>query len=109
MVSFKGDKGFMYKANLALRTALKILKPVYHFRATSEDMYRGVSMDWSKYMNSNQTFVIDTTVHSDHFRHSQFVSQKCKDAIVDQFRNKFGQRAKIDKDYPDLRSKHPYR
>lgn len=105
MVSFKGDKGFMYKANLALRTALKILKPVYHFRATSEDMlYRGImSMDWSKYMNSNQTFVIDTTVHSDHFRHSQFVSQKCKDAIVDQFRNKFGQRPSIDKDYPDLR------
>lgn len=105
MVSFKGDKGFMYKANLALRTALKILKPVYHFRATSEEMlYRGImSMDWSKYMNSNQTFVIDTTVHSDHFRHSQFVSQKCKDAIVDQFRNKFGQRPSIDKDYPDLR------
>jgi putative N6-adenine-specific DNA methylase len=24
MVSFKGDKGFMYKANLSLRTALKI-------------------------------------------------------------------------------------
>lgn len=105
MVSFKGDKGFMYKANLALRTALKILKPVYHFRATSEDqLYKGImSMDWSKYMNSNQTFVIDTTVHSDHFRHSQFVSQKCKDAIVDQFRNKFGQRPSIDKDYPDLR------
>lgn len=105
MVSFKGDKGFMYKANLALRTALKILKPVYHFRATSDEMlYRGImSMDWSKYMNSNQTFVIDTTVHSDHFRHSQFVSQKSKDAIVDQFRNKFGQRPSIDKDYPDLR------
>lgn len=105
MVSFKGDKGFMYKANLALRTALKILKPVYYFKATSEDtLYRGImSMDWSTYMNSNQTFVIDTTVHSDYFKHSQFVSQKCKDAIVDQFRNKFGQRPSVDKDYPDLR------
>jgi putative N6-adenine-specific DNA methylase len=105
MVSFKGDKGFMYKANLALRTALKILKPVYYFKATSEDtLYRGImSMDWAKYMNSNQTFVIDTTVHSDYFKHSQFVSQKCKDAIVDQFRNKFGQRPSIDKDFPDLR------
>jgi putative N6-adenine-specific DNA methylase len=105
MVSFKGDKGFMYKANLALRTALKILKPVYYFKATSDDaLYRGImSMDWSKYMNSNQTFVIDTTVHSDYFKHSQFVSQKSKDAIVDQFRNKFGQRPSVDKDYPDLR------
>ena len=105
MVSFIGDKGFMYKANLALRTALKILKPVYYFKANSEDaLYRGIlSMDWSKYMNSNQTFVIDTTVHSDYFKHSQFVSQKCKDAIVDQFRNKTGQRPSVDKDYPDLR------
>jgi len=105
MVGFKGDKGFMYKANLALRTALKILKPIYYFKANSEDtLYRGImSMDWSKYMNSNQTFVIDTTVHSDYFKHSQYVSQKCKDAIVDQFRNKTGQRPSIDKDYPDLR------
>jgi putative N6-adenine-specific DNA methylase len=47
--------------------------------------------------------VIDTTVHSDHFKHSQFVSQKCKDAIVDQFRNETGQRPSIDKDFPDVR------
>ena len=105
MVSFKGDKGFMYKANLALRTALKILKPIYHFKATNdENLYKGISgINWSRYINSNQTFVIDTTVHSDYFKHSQFVSQKCKDAIVDQFRNKTGQRPSVDKDFPDLR------
>lgn len=105
MVSFKGDKGFMYKANLSLRTALKILKPVYHFRANNERaLYKGVySMDWSKYLNSNSTFVIDATVHSDHFNHSEFVAQKTKDAIVDQFRARTGQRPSIDKDYPDLR------
>jgi putative N6-adenine-specific DNA methylase len=105
MVSFKGDKGFMYKANLSLRTALKILKPIYYFRANNEaGLYKGISgINWSQYMNSNQTFVIDTTVHSDYFKHSQFVSQKSKDAIVDQFRNKSGQRPSVDKDYPDLR------
>ncbi len=105
MVSFVGDKGFMYKANLALRTALKILKPIYNFRAFNEaSLYKGIQgIDWSKYLNSNQTFVIDTTVHSDNFKHSQFVAQKCKDAIVDQFKSKFGARPSIDKDYPDLR------
>ena len=41
MVSFKGDKGFMYKANLSLRTALKILKPIYSFRAKDEkELYK---------------------------------------------------------------------
>lgn len=105
MVSFKGDKGFMYKANLSLRTALKILKPIYYFRATNEvQLYKNIQgVDWSTYLNANQTFVIDTTIHSDHFKHSQFVSQKAKDAIVDQFREKTGMRPSIDKDFPDLR------
>ena len=84
MVSFKGDKGFMYKANLSLRTALKILKPIYFFKANNEQaLYKGVQgVNWSKFMNANQTFVIDATVHSDFFNHSEFVSQKCKDAIA---------------------------
>lgn len=105
MVSFKGDKGFMYKANLSLRTALKILKPIYFFKANNEQaLYKGISsMNWSKLLNANQTFVIDTTVHSEFFNHSEFVSQKCKDAIVDQFRERTGQRPSIDKVHPDLR------
>jgi putative N6-adenine-specific DNA methylase len=105
MVSFVGDKGFMYKANLASRTALKILKPIYFFRATSEqNLYKGIQgIDWSKYLKPNNTFVIDTTVHSDYFKHSQFVAQKSKDAIVDQFKSKFGERPSVDKDFPDLR------
>jgi putative N6-adenine-specific DNA methylase len=104
-VSFKGDKGFMYKANLSLRTALKILKPIYYFKATNDqNLYKGIQgIDWSKYIGENQTFVIDTTIHSDNFKHSQFVSQKAKDAIVDQFREKTGQRPSIDKDFPDVR------
>jgi putative N6-adenine-specific DNA methylase len=105
MVSFMGDKGFMYKANLSLRTALKILKPIYFFKANNEQaLYKGIlGVNWSKYINANQTFVIDTTVHSEYFNHSEFVSQKCKDAIVDQFRERTGSRPSIDKAYPDLR------
>ena len=105
MVSFVGDKGFMYKANLALRTALKILKPIYQFRAFNEaSLYKGIQgVDWSKYLSAYQSFVVDVTLHSDHFNHSQFVALKTKDAIVDQFREKFGKRPNIDKDFPDLR------
>jgi putative N6-adenine-specific DNA methylase len=104
-VSFKGDKGFMYKANLSLRTALKILKPIYQFKANNDQsLYKGIQgLDWSQFLNENQTFVIDTTIHSENFKHSQFVSQKAKDAIVDQFREKTGIRPSIDKDFPDLR------
>ena len=92
-------------STLELRTALKILKPIYYFRATTDqNLYKNMQgIDWSTYLNANQTFVIDTTVHSDYFKHSQFVSQKCKDAIVDQFRDKTGQRPSVEKDFPDLR------
>jgi putative N6-adenine-specific DNA methylase len=105
MVSFKGDKGFMYKANLSLRTALKILKPIYFFKARNDqDLYKGIlGVNWSKLLQANQTFVIDATVHSEYFNHTEFVSQKCKDAIVDQFRERTGQRPSIEKIHPDLR------
>jgi putative N6-adenine-specific DNA methylase len=105
VVTFEGDKGFMYKANLGLRTALKILKPIKTFKAVNDvALYKGIqSIDWSDYFSSHQSFLIDTTLHSDHFNHSQYVALKSKDAIVDQFRDKNGKRPNVDKDFPDLR------
>ncbi|NJM79589.1 MAG: class I SAM-dependent RNA methyltransferase, partial [Flavobacterium sp.] len=105
VVNFVGDKGFMYKANLALRTALKILKPIKTFKAFNDkSLYDGIQkIDWSDYLTEHQTFVVDTTLHSDHFNHSQFVALKTKDAIVDQFRDKTGKRPDIDKDFPDVK------
>jgi putative N6-adenine-specific DNA methylase len=105
MVSFRGDKGFMYKANLALRTALKILKPITQFAVYNEaNLYKGVqSINWDEYLDVHQSFVVNATVFSDHFNNSQFVALKTKDAIVDQFRNKHGKRPNIDKDFPDLK------
>ncbi len=105
VVTFWGDKGFMYKANLSLRTALKILKPVCKFKVFNErSLYEGIStVDWSQLMNERQTFVVDVTLYSEVFNNSQFVALKTKDAIVDQFREKTGVRPSIDKDFPDLR------
>jgi len=95
----------MYKANLSLRTALKILKPIKWFKVFNEKgLYDGVSsIDWSHFMTEKQTFVVDVTLYSEAFNNSQFVALKTKDAIVDQFRAKTGVRPSIDKDFPDLR------
>lgn len=105
MVSFEGDKGFMYKANLSLRTALKILKPIKTFKVFDEEsLYKGIkSIDWSEIFLVNQTFVVDATVYSEAFNNSLFVVLKSKDAIVDQFREQFDQRPSIDKQHPDIR------
>ena len=105
MVSFEGDTGFMYKANLCLRTALKILKPIGFKRIKNEkELYQFItSIDWEPYLDTNDTFAISATVHSKTFKHSQYVALKTKDAIVDKFRAKNGERPNVDTAYPDLR------
>lgn len=104
-VSFEGDKGFMYKVNLALRTAIKILKPIKTFRVSNEqDLYNSIyNMKWDKYLDATGTLAIDATVHSDKFTHSQYIALKSKDAIVDKFRNETGERPNIDLRFPDLK------
>lgn len=103
-VSFAGDTGFMYKANLSLRTAIKILKPVHNFRAkTEQEFYRQIyRMDWEKYITPESTIAIEATVFSDHFTHSQYVVHKTKDAIVDKFRDISGKRPNVDTEHPNL-------
>ncbi len=105
MVSFTGDKEMMYRANFQLHTAIRILKPIAHFKAKSaEDMYDEVKkIDWSKYILDGKTFSVDSVVYSDEFRNSRFVTYKVKDAIVDQFREKTGTRPNISVSNPDIR------
>ena len=105
MVSFRGDKEMMYRANFQLHTAIRILKPIRHFKARSaDDVYNEVlKTDWSQYLDEGKTFTVDAVVFSDEFRHSKFVSYKVKDAIVDQFREKTGKRPNISVANPDVR------
>jgi len=104
-VSFVGDKGFMYKCNLGLRTAIKILKPIQTFRIKKEqDLYDQVyKMNWEKYLTPTGSLAIDATVHSTIFTHSQYTALKTKDAIVDKFRNTVGHRPSVDLRFPDLK------
>tara|TARA_B100001057_G_scaffold472168_1_gene535180 strand:+ start:635 stop:1798 length:1164 start_codon:yes stop_codon:yes gene_type:complete len=104
-VSFEGDKGFMYKANLCLRTALKILKPIHSERIQNEESLYKVfyNFPWEDHIDVNSKFVIDSVVNGQIFTHSQFVSQKAKDGIVDQFRDRFSKRPTVDLNRPDLR------
>ena len=105
MVSFKGNKELLYRANFQLHTAIRILKPIKHFKALSaDDVYEGVKdIDWSEYIGIDKTFAVDSVVFSEEFRHSKFVAYKVKDAIVDQFREKTGQRPNISISNPDIR------
>ena len=105
MVSFTGDKRMMYRANFCLRTAVRVLKPICHFRAKdADDVYKAVrKIDWSKHLDLNTTFAVDSVVFSEEFRHSKFVAYKVKDAIVDYFRETTGERPNIRITNPDVK------
>ncbi len=92
MVSFEGDLEMLYKANLCCRTALRILKPIFKFTAVNTDeLYdRAKEFDWGSLMSVGSTFSIDTVAFSDEFTHSRFVTYRVKDAIVDWFKDRYG-------------------
>lgn len=104
MVSFEGDLEMMYKANLCCRTALRILKPIEKFTAYNPDELYDVvrETEWEKYMTPQTTFAIDSTVNSEDFPHSKFVTYRVKDGIVDHFRDMAGERPSIRVTDPDI-------
>ena len=104
-VSFTGDQGFLYKANLCLRTAIRVLVPIGSFDArNTEDLYLGIKrIKWEQYMSNSDTLAIKCTLNTYWTDHTQFMSQKAKDAIVDRFREKTGRRPSVDLERPTLR------
>lgn len=105
MVSFTGNTEMMYHANFALRTAIRILKPIKHFTAKdADDVYNAVkTIDWNEYLDLKTTFAVDSVVYSQEFKHSKFVAYKVKDAIVDYFRETTGERPNIRITNPDIK------
>lgn len=103
-VFFDGDKALLYKANLRCRTAVRFIVPIFTFEAhDADEIYDQVkSVDWEQYITPSKTFAIDTTVYSDVFTHSKFVAYRTKDAIADQFMDKYGKRPSVSLTNPDL-------
>ncbi len=105
-VYFKGDKGFMYKANIALRTAIRILKPIKRSKIfDEEDLYEAIQrVRWERIIDVDGTFAIDAVVHSRNFTtNSHYISLKSKDAIADYFVHKYKKRPNVDIKHPDIK------
>jgi len=104
-VFFEGDLSVIYKSNYYLRTALRILKEIGHFQFTNIDQFYLYckKIDWSKHLDINQTFAINSTVFkSSEFRNSMYASLKVKDAIADYFRERSSKRPSVNTKNPDI-------
>jgi len=104
-VEFIGDHRLLYETALWSRLAMRLLRPFAAFHAADEKaLYREVSrIDWQDYLGPGQTFAITAVVNRSTFEHSLFVAQLTKDAIVDQFRTRTGERPSVDTRTPDVR------
>ncbi len=104
-VWFECDKKLLYAANYTLRTALKILAPIAEFQFKNvEDFYKKIyEVDWENYFVEEKTIFIDKVVYSQMFKNTQFAALKTKDAIVDRFKDKTGNRPSVDLKNPQIK------
>jgi len=104
-VTFTGNLSDVYKANLWLRTANRIIVPLQTFKITSDtDLYNKMKLiKWDNYFSVKQSFLIDSTVFSPLFNHTKYAAFKAKDAVVDQFRDQYGIRPNVNTENPDIR------
>ncbi len=102
--SFAGDQALLYRANLWLRTAVRVLKPILEADVDSpEALYAAVStLEWSQYMTADHTLAVDANVRDSHITHSHYAALRVKDAICDQFVERIGRRPSVDVDEPML-------
>src|ERR671930_93060 len=101
-VAFAGERTLLYRANLWLRTAVRVLLPILEADVTSpEELYDAVrSLDWSRYLTPEHTLAVDCNVRDSRITHSKYAALKTKDAICDQFVERQGRRPSVDVDEP---------
>ena len=103
-VWFEGDQRLAYRANLWLRTAIRVQELILEFPVRAqEDVYEAAkSVDWSRYMTVDQTLAVDASTRDSVLRHSKYAGLLVKDAVCDWFREREDRRPNVDKEAPDL-------
>jgi len=104
-VGFTATAEVMYRHCMHARFTLKVLRILYQFQAKhTDELYRlSARKKWEDILKQDGSFTIDSTIYSDHFQHDQFAVLRLKDAIVDRFRAKKGERPSVDRQNPDVR------
>lgn len=104
-VAFAADRTGLYKANLWLRTASRVLVQLAVFPCTTPaELYGGVhALDWTRLITPAMTLAVDCSLRDSALTHSGFVALKTKDAIVDRIREACGSRPNVDTASPDVR------
>lgn len=101
---FDGTQECGYRVALWSRLANSVLLPIEHFDAYStDDLYLGMlNIPWDEHFSPDATIKITFNALASHITHTRYGAQVAKDAIVDQFRNKYGRRPDVELHRPDI-------
>ncbi len=104
-ILFEGSVEDVWRANLGLRTAVRIFLRLARYEAkNSDELYRGAfEVDWTRFLKPEGTLIVDSQTRESELFHTHFIQQRVKDGVVDQFRERFGVRPSVSVDEPDLR------
>jgi 23S rRNA G2445 N2-methylase RlmL len=104
-VRFEGTRADAWRANLGLRTAVRVLERLARFDARDGDaLYeRATEIPWERWLAPEGSLAVQAQSADSALDHTQFVEQRVKDAVVDRFRARLGTRPSVDRDDPDLR------
>jgi len=104
-VHFQGELDIGYRACLWSRLASRVLMRLVEFEAADEQaLYDGVqTIDWTRHLAAEGTLAVDAVSNQSELHHTRYLSQKVKDAVVDQFRDRDGTRPSVDLERPSIR------
>ncbi|MFZ4542436.1 MAG: THUMP domain-containing class I SAM-dependent RNA methyltransferase [Saprospiraceae bacterium] len=104
-IEFEGDKRMLYRSNLELRTAIRILYPIATFRAQADQhLYEGIrQIDWARYLDEEGSFAVDAVCNSEYFVKNSSAALRCRDAVTDLFEERYGVKPGIDTKQPSIR------
>ncbi len=114
-VTFGGTFEDVYRANLWLRTANRVLIELGTWNGYDEaSLHAGArnlvrrrapradGLDLTKLFSPSRTLVVNATTSASKLTDSRWVALRTKDGIVDGQRDVFGERSSVDRDDPDL-------
>lgn len=104
-VSFSGELGVCYHANLHSRIATRILVQVGRGKyATEDDLYQAAfKINWPNWFDVKHDFMVKVTGVKCPLKSLEFATLKIKDAVCDKFRQVVNARPYIDTKTPAVR------
>ena len=105
VVRFSGSVEVAMRCCLWSRVALKVLKPLLQMSiADADELYeKSLSIEWNEVLGVADSFAIDVASTKSCINNTHYAALRVKDAVVDYFQAKLGERPSVETNQPDIK------